>query len=189
MGSKGGSSFNEDVLQANTSVISMTETKRRVHGQPTIIQRQIFFQGVVYQIEEELYSDSEHSSVYTSDDDFEVEKNIQRRFKQVNPLRSTSNFQLSQTGNMLKKLNTSKTDAFDTGRVSPIEEEEAPTPQLGGSKQSLIASNSKKTALKDSSAATLDDKSPKVAGKDSQRRDSMLSRKVSIKEEVKDETL
>ena len=91
---------------------------------------------------------------------------------------------------MLKKLNTSK-DAFDTGRVSPIQEEqEAPTPQLGGeSKNSLLASNSKKTALKDSSTATLDDKSPKVGGKDSQRRDSVLSRKVSIKEELKDETL
>ncbi len=69
---------------------------------------------------------------------------------------------------MLKKLNTSKTDAFDTGRVSPIQEEEVPTPVLGGSKKSLFASNSKKTALKDSSAATLDDKSSKVgAGKDS----------------------
>ena len=88
MGSKGGSSFGEDVLQAHTSVISYTETKRRTKGEPVIIQRQIFFEGVVYQIEEELYSDSDHSSVISSDDDFEVDKNLQKRFKQINPLKS-----------------------------------------------------------------------------------------------------
>ena len=41
---------------------------------------------MVYQIEEELYSDSDHSSVYTSEDEFEVSKNIQKRFKKDQPL-------------------------------------------------------------------------------------------------------
>jgi hypothetical protein len=41
----------------------------------------IFFEGIVYQIEEEVFSDSDHSSVYTSEDDFEVDKTIPKEFK------------------------------------------------------------------------------------------------------------
>ena len=48
--------------------------------------RQIFFEGVVYQIEEELYSDPDNSSVYTSDDEFEVDKKLQKTFKAENPI-------------------------------------------------------------------------------------------------------
>lgn len=33
-------------------------------------------------IEEELYSDSDHSSVYTSEDEFEHDRGLLRRFKQ-----------------------------------------------------------------------------------------------------------
>lgn len=57
-----------------SSVISHHESKRRKHGEPVIIQRQVFFDGVVYMIEEELYSDSDHSSVYTSEDDFDFDR-------------------------------------------------------------------------------------------------------------------
>ena len=57
-----------------TSLISHTERKRRKHGDPYIIERQIFYQGVVYQIQEEIYSDKDHSSIYTSEDSFEEEK-------------------------------------------------------------------------------------------------------------------
>lgn len=46
----------------------------------------IFFEGVVYQIEEEVFSDSDHSSVYTSEDDFEVDKKIAHKYKKNNPL-------------------------------------------------------------------------------------------------------
>ena len=53
-----------------------------------IVQKIIFFEGMVYQIEEEVYSDSDHSSVYTSEDDFEEDKTIQRKFKKNNPLLS-----------------------------------------------------------------------------------------------------
>jgi hypothetical protein len=35
------------------------------------VQRTLIFQGMVYVIEEEVYSDSDNSSVYTSEDDFE----------------------------------------------------------------------------------------------------------------------
>ena len=63
-------------MGVNSTVISSYEQKRRKRGDPVIIQRQIFFEGVVYQIEEELYSDSDHSSVYTSEDDWEIDKAI-----------------------------------------------------------------------------------------------------------------
>ena len=81
MGSKGGSSYNEELGNILSSVVSVHESKRRKRGDPVIIQRQIFFEGVVYQIEEELYSDSDHSSVYTSEDEFTVDKALQKRFK------------------------------------------------------------------------------------------------------------
>ena len=83
-GTRDGSSFGETGV--HSSVISHTESKRRKRGEPVIIQRRIIFEGVVYQIDEELYSDSDHSSVYTSEDDFEYDKNIQRKFKRHNPL-------------------------------------------------------------------------------------------------------
>jgi len=39
MGSKGGSSFDGDILGAQTSVVSHREVKRRIRGDPVIIQR------------------------------------------------------------------------------------------------------------------------------------------------------
>ena len=62
-------------------MISSHEHKRRKHGEPIIIQRQIFFQGMVYVIDEEVYSDPDHSSKYTSEDSFEEDKGLQKRFK------------------------------------------------------------------------------------------------------------
>lgn len=83
MSSQGGES-QQDHLGIMSSVISHQEQKRRKRGDPVIIKRQIFFEGVVYQIEEELYSDSDHSSVYTSEDEFEEDKGLQSQFKQSN---------------------------------------------------------------------------------------------------------
>ena len=65
------------MLQGQTSVISAREKKRHRKGDPIIIERQIFFNGMVYMIEEEQYSDPDHSSVYTSDDDFESDEGLQ----------------------------------------------------------------------------------------------------------------
>ena len=62
MGSKGGGSSHGHDTGMLSSVISHTETKRRRHGEAVIIKTQIYHQGVVYQIEEELYSDSDNSS-------------------------------------------------------------------------------------------------------------------------------
>ena len=70
---------------AYSSVISHHESKRRKHGEPVIIQRQVFFDGVVYMIEEELYSDSDHSSVYTSEDDFDMDRSNQMRLRKWKP--------------------------------------------------------------------------------------------------------
>lgn len=43
----------------------------------------MFFDGVVYMIEEELYSDSDHSSVYTSEDDFDFDRSNQMRLRKI----------------------------------------------------------------------------------------------------------
>ena len=51
------------------------------------IERQIFFNGMVYMIEEEVYSDPDHSSVYTSEDSFESDKGLQNDYAVQNPLR------------------------------------------------------------------------------------------------------
>ena len=53
-----------------------------------IVERVIFFEGMVYQIEEEIYSDADHSSVYTSEDSFEEDNHLQGRFKQENAIRA-----------------------------------------------------------------------------------------------------
>ena len=66
-----------------SSVISTRERKRE-RGQPLLIERQIFFEGMVYMIEEEIYSDADHSSVYTSEDSFEEDNTLQRVFKTQN---------------------------------------------------------------------------------------------------------
>jgi hypothetical protein len=52
-----------------TNIQGLGAGRRR--GQPTKVQRTLIFQGMVYVIEEEVYSDSDNSSVYTSEDDFE----------------------------------------------------------------------------------------------------------------------
>lgn len=69
-------------------MISVTEHRRRVRGEPTIVSKLIFFEGIVYQIEEEVFSDSDHSSVYTSEDDFETDKQMAKKYKTNNPLLS-----------------------------------------------------------------------------------------------------
>ena len=38
--------------------------------------QQVFFDGAVYMIEEEIYSDADHSSVYTSEDSFEEDETL-----------------------------------------------------------------------------------------------------------------
>lgn len=80
--------MSEGELEHQASVISVTEHRRRKRGEATIVQKIIFFEGIVYQIEEEVYSDSDHSSVYTSEDDFETDKQMAKKYKNNNPLLS-----------------------------------------------------------------------------------------------------
>lgn len=119
-----------------TSLISHTERKRRKHGDPYIIERQIFYQGVVYQIQEEIYSDKDHSSIYTSEDSFEEEKQLPRRFRDMNPqisdlASSVSKSMTTPKGNLLKRFATGKSfkeKVFDTSAMSPaviLEDDEA----------------------------------------------------------------
>ena len=61
-------SVDEDDQHTHTT--TTVKVRRRVHGQATKIEREIFYKGAVYIIEEELYSDSEKSSIYTSEDSF-----------------------------------------------------------------------------------------------------------------------
>lgn len=86
--SKLSPTVSEGELEHQASVISVTEHRRRVRGQPTIISKLIFFEGIVYQIEEEVFSDSDHSSVYTSEDDFKTDKMMAKKYKANNPLLS-----------------------------------------------------------------------------------------------------
>ena len=51
-----------------------------------MIEREVFFKGMVFVIEEEIYSDSDKSSIYTSEDDFETNKFIGKRFLEQFPL-------------------------------------------------------------------------------------------------------
>ena len=69
------------------------------------IERQIFFNGMVYMIEEEVYSDPDHSSVYTSEDSFESDKGMQHDFALKNPLRA-----MTETSNDFKRQ--SKASSF-----------------------------------------------------------------------------
>ena len=78
-------------MRPQMSIMSQFETKKRKHGEPVTIHRQVFFEGMVYIIEEEVYSDSDHSSVYTSEDDFEEDSTLQWQFGNRNPLRSMIN--------------------------------------------------------------------------------------------------
>lgn len=75
MDSKKGGSY-EEMFGSMSNVISQYETKRHKRGEPKIIQRSIFYEGVVYQIEEEIFSDSDCSSVYTSEDSFTVDDEL-----------------------------------------------------------------------------------------------------------------
>jgi hypothetical protein len=74
----------EDDLMSQ--VTSVTKITKRVHGAATLIERQVFFKGMVYIIEEEVYSDSGCSSVYSSEDDFEDDRGICKRFALKFPL-------------------------------------------------------------------------------------------------------
>ena len=98
----GGSSFgNDDVY---STVISHTETRRRKRGEAVIKVSQIFLDGVVYLIEEELYSDSECSSVYTSEEDgFEIDKQLPGKFKTQYPLKGTE-LDMSEEYNSQKSI-------------------------------------------------------------------------------------
>ena len=55
---------------------SVVKVKKRMHGQATMIERQVWFKGHVYVIEEELFSESDKSSVYSSEDSFELEEEL-----------------------------------------------------------------------------------------------------------------
>ena len=51
-----------------------------------IIEKMIYYEGMVYKIEEEVYSDPDHSSVYTSEDSFESDPGMQGLFAKNNPI-------------------------------------------------------------------------------------------------------
>ena len=51
-----------------------------------INEREVCFKGMVYVIEEEVYSDSDKSSIYSSEDELEVSKEMKKMFAKVYPL-------------------------------------------------------------------------------------------------------
>ena len=92
LSSRHGSSSGGDHAH-QTSVISTREHKRK-RGEAVKVERVVFFDGMVYQIEEEIYSEEGHSSVYTSEDDFEEDDDLQRMFTKQNPLKVGDNASL-----------------------------------------------------------------------------------------------
>ena len=70
---------------------SVIKYRRRNRGQPIKIEREVWFKGNVYTIEEEIYSDSDKSSVYTSEDDYRQEDDIQNMFAERFPLLNKNN--------------------------------------------------------------------------------------------------
>jgi hypothetical protein len=66
-------------------VTSQAKVKRRVRGKPALIEREVFFKGMVYVIEEEVQSDSDNSSCYTSEDEYDVDKTLQKTFIKAYP--------------------------------------------------------------------------------------------------------
>ena len=130
-----------------TSVISHSEKRRRQRGEATLIERTIFYQGMVYQIEEEVYSDPDHSSVYTSEDSFDEDKKLIGKYIKENPVgekpnKTDSRFDQTQsdfgktfetmnktsmsigqdgTQSMKDKMNASKAES--SGSMSPSKSE------------------------------------------------------------------
>ena len=75
-------------LNLATSVIS-THEYRRKRGEPMIKESIIFHEGMVYTIQEEIFSDDDHSSVYTAEDSFEEDDHLPVKLKQeMNQLRN-----------------------------------------------------------------------------------------------------
>jgi hypothetical protein len=92
------SAKDDDALSVVTTVMNV---KRRIRGEASVIQQKVFYKGNVYVIEEEVYSSEGHSSVYTSEDDFNEDKNIGPRFCKKFPLLK-KHTEMSETGSGLK---------------------------------------------------------------------------------------
>ena len=58
-----------------------------------LVERLVYFEGMVYKIEEEIYSETDHSSVYTSEDSFEEADYLQKKFSKASPLLSVQDGQ------------------------------------------------------------------------------------------------
>jgi hypothetical protein len=56
----------------------------------------MFVGGIVYVIEEEVYSDSDDSSVYTSEDDFEEDRNMISTYVEERAIYDAKVFELAE---------------------------------------------------------------------------------------------
>jgi len=64
------SSDNSSLSAHENEPLSPIKVTRKVHGKPKLVKKQMFYKGNAYLIEEEIYSEADKSSVYTSEDDF-----------------------------------------------------------------------------------------------------------------------
>ena len=67
-----------------------------------LIEKVVFFEGMVYQIQEEIFSDTDHSSVYTSEDSFSEDDDLQVKFKKQSQCASDN------ASSLKKSMSTSK---------------------------------------------------------------------------------
>jgi hypothetical protein len=70
------------------TITQSVKVRRRNRGQPTKIEREVWFKGNVYVIEEEIYSESDKSSVYTSEDEYREDDDITIEYAKKFPLLS-----------------------------------------------------------------------------------------------------
>ena len=71
-------------------------------------------------IEEELYSDSDHSSIYTSEDDFDYDRSNQLRLRKIKPEDYKTNSEASKSNDLKMSIRRLGTQTDKTGRVSAL---------------------------------------------------------------------
>ena len=124
-----------------------------------LVERLVFFEGMVYQIEEEIYSESDHSSVYTSEDSFEEDDTLQKKYKKFSPLLSAYD---AESNNLNATMTSIGFTVAGRKNLDKIEGYPAPeTPDESTSRSDITAKqvNISDDASEDKSENNQDDKS------------------------------
>ena len=114
------------------------------------IERTIFFNGMIYQVEEEVYSDPDHSSVYTSEDSFESERGLQREFAHKNPLKA-----ITETSDAFKRQSRGSSFKSPSKLLNQLGEKAGPRDTEKSDSDSHSLRNSRKNSFHDTLKSSL----------------------------------